>query len=253
MWLRSWSASPRNWKRHGRIYIAWRVSSATRSEEGAGLYLGFKKPITREEYAEHIKNNTLEDALEFVPAEKGKSYFLPAGLVHAIGAGLVIAEIQQSSDSTYRVYDWGRMGLDGKPRQLHIGKALDVSDTSQKGAASESLKAEEFWGTREWLNTCGYFAAMKLTLNGTLEENTAKGSFHILFAAEGEGKVSCGGESVSLKKGETVLIPAAGGEYRLSGGMTVFRYWLADTQSEYIEPLEKLGFDRKSVFALCGM
>lgn len=228
----------------------WTVLSC---EEGAGLYLGFKKPITREEYAQRIKNNTLEEALEFVPAEKGRSYFLPAGLVHAIGAGLVIAEIQQSSDSTYRVYDWGRMGLDGKPRQLHIGKALDVSNTSQKGAASESLKAEEPWGTREWLNACGYFAAMKLTLNGSAEEDTGKGSFHILFVAEGEGKVSCGGESVSLKKGETALIPAEAGKYCLSGSMTAFRYWLADAQSEYIEPLEKLGFDSKTVSALCGM
>ncbi|MBR4941320.1 MAG: class I mannose-6-phosphate isomerase, partial [Clostridia bacterium] len=111
-------------------------------EEGAGLYLGFKEPITREEYAERIRTNTLEEVLQFVPAELGKSYFLPAGLVHAIGAGLVIAEIQQSSDSTYRVYDWGRMGLDGKPRQLHIEKAIDVSNTAWAGAASESLSVK---------------------------------------------------------------------------------------------------------------
>ena len=221
-------------------------------EEGAGLYLGFDKPITKEEYAERIKNNTLEEVLKFVPAELGRSYFLPAGLVHAIGAGLVIAEIQQSSDSTYRVYDWGRMGLDGKPRQLHIEKAIDVSNTSWAGAASESLSVSEDGCTREWLNACGYFAAMKLNLSGTVVENTLGGSFHIVFVSEGDGSVTCGGVSVSVGKGETVIIPACAGEYTLSGNMTAFRYWSADVESEYIAPLTEKGFCEETVNALCG-
>ncbi len=221
-------------------------------EEGAGLYLGFKEPITREEYAERIKTNTLEEVLQFVPAELGRSYFLPAGLVHAIGAGLVIAEIQQSSDSTYRVYDWGRMGLDGKPRQLHIEKAIDVSNTSWIGAASESLSVTDENCTREWLNACGYFAAMKLTVKGTVTENTDLSSFHIVFVSEGEGEVSCGGETVKLSKGETVLIPACAGEYTLSGNMTAFRYWTADIEADYIAPLKAKGFDIEKIKVLCG-
>lgn len=221
-------------------------------EKGAGLYLGFKEPITKEEYAERIRANTLEEVLQFVPAELGKSYFLPAGLVHAIGAGLVIAEIQQSSDSTYRVYDWGRMGLDGKPRQLHIEKAIDVSNTSWSGGESHSLSVRTEGCVREWLNSCSYFAAMKLTLSGEVCENTDGGSFHIVFVSEGEGKVACGGEEVALSKGDTVIIPACAGEYVLSGSMTAFRYWTADPEKDYIRPLTAAGFDRAEICGLCG-
>ncbi|MBE6938341.1 MAG: mannose-6-phosphate isomerase [Ruminococcaceae bacterium] len=221
-------------------------------EEGAGLYLGFKEPITKEEYAVRIRNNTLEEVLQFVPAELGKSYFLPAGLVHAIGAGLVIAEIQQSSDSTYRVYDWGRMGLDGKPRQLHVGKAIDVSNTSWAGSASESISVTTDACVREWLNSCEYFAAMKLTLTGTVCENTDGESFHIVFVSEGEGRVVCGGEEVVVSKGETVIIPACAGEYTLAGNMTAFRYWTADRERDYVAPLAALGFSSEAIAALCG-
>ena len=227
----------------------WTVLEA---EPGAGLYLGFREPISREEYARRIRENTLEEVLAFVPAEEGKSYFLPAGLVHAIGAGLVIAEIQQSSDSTYRVYDWGRMGLDGKPRQLHIEKALDVSRTSWRGGPSPRLTVREESCVREWLNACGYFAAMKIRLTGTIREDTAGESFHLLFCAEGGGTVSAGGTETALAAGETVLIPAAAGGYGVTGELTLFRYWTADVRRDYLDPLTRAGYAEADVLALCG-
>ena len=102
----------------------WYVVDA---EPDAGIYYGFKKEISREQMEEAIKANTLTDELNWVNAKKGDVFFIPAGTVHAIGAGLLIAEVQQSSNLTYRVYDYGRLGADGKPRQLHIKKALDVA------------------------------------------------------------------------------------------------------------------------------
>ncbi len=99
-------------------------------EPGAQLLLGLRESCTREELEKAIRENTLVDRMRAVPVQKGDVYFIPAGTLHAIGKGILVAEIQQSSDVTYRVYDYGRLGQDGKPRQLHVKKALDVADTA---------------------------------------------------------------------------------------------------------------------------
>ncbi len=103
----------------------WYVLDA---QPGAFLYHGFRHEITREEYRQRIENNTLTEVLNAVEVKKGDLFFIPAGTVHAIGKGMVIAEIQQNSNVTYRVYDYDRLGADGKPRQLHIEQAIRVSD-----------------------------------------------------------------------------------------------------------------------------
>ena len=96
--------------------------------EGAELLYGFKHEISRDEFAERIKNNTLLEVANNVPVHKGDVFFIESGTLHAIGKGILIAEIQQNSNTTYRVYDYGRVGKDGKPRELHIEKALDVTE-----------------------------------------------------------------------------------------------------------------------------
>ena len=105
----------------------WYVMEA---DEGAGLIYGFKKDITQQEFAKAIEDQTLEEVVNWIPVKKGDTFFIPAGTLHAIGAGILIAEIQQNSDTTYRVYDFGRLGLDGKPRELHTEKAKQVTDLS---------------------------------------------------------------------------------------------------------------------------
>ena len=96
-------------------------------KEGAGIYLGFKKGVTKKEFSNAlIAGAKVDQFLNYIPVKKGDYFFIPAGTVHAIGANVKLAEIQQSSDTTYRVWDWNRMGLDGKPRELHIDKALEV-------------------------------------------------------------------------------------------------------------------------------
>ena len=102
----------------------WLVLDAS---EGAGIYYGFKRETSLAEMRAAIENNTLTELLSWVPAKTGDCFFIPAGTVHAIGAGLMVAEVQQSSNLTYRVYDYGRVGADGRPRELHIDKALAVA------------------------------------------------------------------------------------------------------------------------------
>ena len=107
----------------------WYVLEA---EPGASLYYGFTHEISKEEFERRIQDNTLTDVLNAVPVHKGDCFFIPSGTLHAIRKGIVVAEIQQNSNVTYRIYDYGRLGADGKPRQLHIPQALDVTSGSRR-------------------------------------------------------------------------------------------------------------------------
>lgn len=176
------------------------------AEPGAGLYAGFSRPVTKEEYEQRIADNTLKEILNFIEVTPGDCVFLPAGMVHAIGEGLLIGEIQQSSATTYRVYDWGRVGLDGKPRQLHIEKAKDVSCLSMIGRAVRGIGD----GAKTVLPSCPYFEGYQWTAKAgeTDPVDTAGESFSVLFCASGSVSVAGGGETVELHAGETCLIPA---------------------------------------------
>ncbi len=182
------------------------------AKEGAGIYYGVKEECTKEQLEYAIKNNTLEDILRFAPCKKGESYFIPSGTIHAIGAGLLIAEIQQNSNVTYRVYDFGRVGADGKPRELHTEKAVKVSSlTPMKDEAVK--KAEPIKdGTKTLLSTCEYFEAVKLNING---EYTVKpdNSFVCVFILEGNGEI----DGEKFQKFDTFFIPADKCETLLKG------------------------------------
>ena len=154
--------------------------------EDSVLYLGFEKKISKEEYKARILNNTLEEVLKKVTVKKGEAYYLPAGLVHAIGGGIVIAEIQQNSDATYRISDWGRLGIDSKPRQLHIEESLEATNIDAEPIVIKN--GIDF--------ACPYFTARREEIIGTkIIEITG---MTIVFIEEGIGK---------LKKGDTFIIP----------------------------------------------
>lgn len=182
------------------------------AKDGAGIYYGVKNEISAEEFKAALANGTVEEALRFVPCKKGESYFIPSGTIHAIGAGLLIAEVQQNSNVTYRVYDFGRLGADGKPRELHTEKALEVSTlTPMKGEAIK--KAEVIpCGTKTLLSSCPYFSATKIVIDGEYKF-TPKDSFVCVFIAEGDGEIN--GEKFG--KFDTFFVPADMGEVTLSG------------------------------------
>ncbi len=195
----------------------WYVAEA---EEGAGIYYGFKEAITLQQMKEAIAASTLTEALNWAPAKKGDVFFIPAGTVHAIGAGLLIAEVQQSSNLTYRVYDYGRLGADGKPRALHIDKALAVSKREYPHADSGAEDPVAIpGGESQVLVRCERFTVSRLRVKGAMAGMCGRESFRALLCLAGEGAVLWDGQAVALRQGQSVFLPAGLGAYSLAGEM----------------------------------
>ena len=181
----------------------WYVLSAA---PDAFLYCGFARDISRDELARRIADNTLPEVLRRVNVRAGDTVFIPAGTIHAICRGIVVAEVQQSSNVTYRVCDYGRLGADGRPRALHIAQALDVT------RRTAGVSVPDFGGH---LARCGYFTVDLLAAPQT---TVCSGeSFLSLLLLDGEGEVCCGGETAAAKKGDSLFLPAGSGEVRLTG------------------------------------
>lgn len=188
------------------------------AEPEARLVFGFKNDISKDEMRAKIADNTILDVVNLVPVKRGDVFFIPSGAMHAIGKGIVIAEIQQNSNTTYRVYDYGRLGADGKPRPLHVEKAIDVTDTSAYKQSAQGYAARAVGGCQiETLADCDYFKTERLTLNGACTLTADETSFVGLFCAEGTAELTAQGGALTLSKGQTAFLPAGLGEYRLSG------------------------------------
>ena len=177
----------------------------------AFLYYGFKKEVSKEEFARRIREDTLLEVLNAVPVQKGDVLFIESGTIHAIGKDILIAEIQQNSNVTYRVYDYGRVGTDGKKRDLHIEKAIAVTNRVPliKSRSSYPHVAD-----------CDYFTVDKLNLDGRMmcrvEGTVSEESFVSILILDGEGVVSCGNK-VSYQKGDSLFLPAGSGAYVIEG------------------------------------
>lgn len=198
----------------------WYVADAN---EGSGLLCGFKRDITPAEYKKAIEENKLIELLNFVPVKKGDMLFISPGTVHAICEGTLICEIQQNSDITYRVYDYGRVGADGKPRQLHIEKALEVSrlkGESYDGAPCGKPKNMDGYTITE-LAACKYFTVNEVKIETEYKGNAGVESFEAATFIDGEGKIIYKGGSVPFKKGDTFFIPSGLGGYIIKGCSTV--------------------------------
>lgn len=199
------------WKNEGQFGKTemWYIMEA---DEGAFLYYGFEHEVSREEFERRIRDNTLTEILHAVPVRKGDVFFIAAGTLHAIGKGIMVAEIQQNSNVTYRIFDYGRVGRDGKPRQLHIEKALEVT----KRCPVPPLKSPE-----PHIAKCDYFTVDKIYLDGEHLENlrgyVGAESFACFLFTDGEGTIRCHDESLIFRKGESFFLPAGSGEYEICG------------------------------------
>ncbi len=181
-------------------------------EEGASLYYGFSRDITKQEYRDAINDGTLTEILNEVTVHKGDVFFIPAGTVHAIGAGIVICEIQQNSNTTYRVYDYNRRDKDGNLRPLHIEKAIEVSKLEKAEQAIPAIDGEE-----TVLASCEYFNVRKLKVSGEKGLEIDNASFHSLTVVEGSGRLSFGEAVIEFEKGDSIFVPAQDGRYVLCG------------------------------------
>lgn len=191
--------------KHGKTEM-WYVVAAG---EGAHLKAGFSQPVTPEEYERRVADNTLTEVLCDYKVQPGDVFFLPAGRVHAICAGSFVAEIQQTSDVTYRIYDYGRVGKDGKPRELHTELAKDAIDYAV--LPDYRTCYEEAKDRETELVSCPYFTTSLYDLDREAEkELSALDSFLVVMCLEGEGRiVDDEGDETSVRRGETVLVPAS--------------------------------------------
>ncbi len=190
---------------------AWYVLDA---QPDARLVIGIQPGAPIETVKQAIENSTLEDLLVYASVTRDDVLQIEAGTIHAIGAGIVIYEVQQSSDVTYRLYDWGRMGLDGKPRELHIEKSLKVANLETLPAIRHEDSADKAVTVIE----SEYFVTLRHTLrDAPLSLSTGGRDFHILTCIQGELNIITGSDDLRFTVGQTVLIPAALGDYTLRG------------------------------------
>jgi len=183
----------------------WYIVAA---EPGAQLTIGFNRDIDRDTFIEYVVTGKLLELLNQQVAHPDEVYFIPAGRIHSSGKGLLIAEIQQSSDVTYRISDWGRVESDGIPRELHVDQSLDALDyralddykTPYKNVLNETVKIE----------SCQYFTVNVLEFDAiTSKDYAGLGSFVVYMCLEGNVEIQYNGGTVAMSKGETVLVPAA--------------------------------------------
>lgn len=188
-------------------------------EPGAQLQYGFRQEITQAEFAARIQDNTLLEVTNGVEVHPGDVFFIEAGTLHAIGAGILIAEIQQNSNTTYRVYDYGRVGADGKPRPLHIEKALEVTKLAPPSRPAKPMGApkKEDGYTSVLLAECEYFTVYSLEIESGAKLNADSQSFHSLLCLEGDFILHSPHGDLKFGKGESVFLQADFGEYQLSG------------------------------------
>ena len=193
------------------------------ADEGAGIYLGFKKEVTKAEYEAAIANHTLTDLLNFFEVKAGECYFIPSGTIHAIGAGCLICEIQQNSNLTYRVYDYGRKDKKGNERELHVEKALKVTNLKKYTPTPLSATTEQ----GRLLGLSRYFTTTFVQISEEKRLYADKGSFQCLICVSGEGEID--GQKVSL--GDSYFVPAGYGDYTLKGEMQMI---LAEVRKYYV-------------------
>ncbi len=184
------------------------------ADENAGIYCGFRRDVDKAEFLLKVQDGTVEELLNFIPVKKGDCYLIEAGTVHAIGAGCVICEIQQSSNVTYRVYDYNRRDASGNLRQLHIDKAVDVINFSgfvDNTNTQPALQTENY--NLQTLTQCKYFRCKRLTLRGEFQSNSTE-SFLAVNVLNGSGEINgmpfSAGDSFFLPAGEMLSVVGAG-------------------------------------------
>ncbi len=209
---------------------AWYVIEAF---EGANLTLGLKKQCTKEQFKDAIESGNLDEYMNTIKVKKGDIFFVKSGLIHAIGEGLIIAEIQQNSDTTYRVYDYDR------GRELHIENALDVVDLSLKSIQCTGIKVEGNGFTKTYLCLSKDFSLELYDIERSAAETSDEERFHILTCVDGLGEIIYIDGIEKIKKGDSFIIPAGLGKYTLSGEMKILKSYVPNIKKVEEEILNK--------------
>lgn len=198
----------------------WYVMQA---DQAARLIVGFKENASPKEYLNHLENKTLVSILDEVPVKQGDVFFLETGTIHAIGAGIVIAEIQQTSDITYRIYDFDRKDAKGNTRELHVDLALEAINYNEVNAKREYKTIVNQSNTAV---ECPYFITNVIPLDGSITFNKKGDSFTVFMCTDGEFELVYNNQNYNFAIGETVLIPAVCTHFQLVGKATLLEIYL---------------------------
>ena len=190
---------------------------AVAARAGAEVMVGLKARVTPESFRQALANGTVEECLEHLAVRAGEAIFVPAGTAHTIGPGLVLCEIQEHSDITYRVFDYNRLTAEGKPRQLHIEQALEVINFSeQSGGKLEPVRLTRGAVTETYFIACRYFATEKWEFAERIAAVTRADHFDLLITLAGSGRIEFGDAAVDYAPAQVWLLPAALGAYQLA-------------------------------------
>lgn len=202
-------------RRHGQENGKTEMWYVLKSNPGARLALGFNREVDRKEFRPLVESGEIENVLRFIPVKKGEAFFIPGRTVHAIGKGMMVAEIQQTSDVTYRLYDYRRKGPDGKERQLHIDLAEEASDLDFTDGRPQDYKPLN--NIPVCLASTPYFTTNVMHLDmEVMRDYREYDTFVILIATEGSATVECGDEKAEISAGHSLLIPASASGVTLS-------------------------------------
>lgn len=225
------------------------------AKPGAYLYYGVKPGVGPDEFRDAVQKGDVEPYLYPLRVQKGDVLYIPAGMVHAIGEGIVICEIQQNSDTTYRVFDWNRTDEDGKPRELHIDKALDVIDFEGRYLKEKvkGIRVKVDGGFKTYFAAGPYFAMEELEIDEEVAETAHGDKFFILTAIAGRGSIDYDGGSQPFKAGDSIMIPACLGEYTICGNVTLLKTYIPHREKDIISVLKAEGFSHKDMGAIAGL
>lgn len=220
---------------------------------GSRLFCGLRSDVTRETFTAAIASGTLQDLLTQFDARADMTVFVAAGTMHAIDAGLVIAEIQQNSNLTYRVYDWDRVDANGDARELHIEKSLEATHFgTSHGGPAQTLTYERGGVVIEVLGACHYFAGEAVTVSDSFRRDTRRESFHILLVKRGPLSIVASQDCATLQAGEAVLVPGSQERFDIQGDGIVLDYYVPDLARDIAAPLVKAGHGRDAIIGLGG-
>ena len=188
-------------------------------EEDARLLLGFKDKISSELFRKSIEDGNLTDYVESVKVKPGDFFFIDSGTLHAICKGVLLAEVQESSDTTYRIFDYNRKDKEGKPRELHVADALEVTKLEKYSQPDFGSVVTE--SGKKLLADCDLFKVFKYEVGGSFADQCGEESFVSILVMDGKGTLDVCGGSVDLNKGDSIFIPAGSGRYGLKGNLQI--------------------------------
>ena len=226
---------------------AWIVLCAKKDAE---LIVGLRDGISKNDFMSAVEKNQTESCLNKLKVHPGDVINIPSGLIHAIGEGIILAEIQQNSNTTYRIFDYNRTDSEGNTRPLHIKKAYDVIDFEgrHKNTVSKGLKISvNDECARKIFVANKYFCIETYKLSGTLRQQTNGTTFFIYIFTEGEGAINYGGENIRVKKGDTYLVPAGLSGFSITGKTEFIKSYVPDMKRDIVEPLLEAGYTKELI------